>query len=350
MKFFVSVSSVVTSRFANITQSSNIKHFNKLPFKERDIIPNGLIKDFEKSDVVIINGTWGNDLRKELYLKRDANTGEFILNAPEYRHRDGSISYKIRSAILDAINSEIRKRAIELKKPIVVFESCTISRSEKNYISDYNIKSHSRLSLDSWIYGNGKWLEERDFLNQPVVNSKNLYDHTWKMNEQGSIYIFTGSEIDPTSTTKVYDFLQSTIKTIRTCTERKIRIKLHPISFLKRDYENFVNEYPNVELIDQKIPLKNLYSDMYCAVIDNSTSIFELIDAGIPTYCSNVNFGRGLLNTNIETVNNPYLASKEEVLRWTNQMCCTEIPAANFSKKETIKQIERLIERHYSGV
>jgi hypothetical protein len=277
-----------------------------------------------------------------MFIPKNASIGEMIWRKTN--------SYKLRSAILDTINSHYVSLAKEYNKPIVVFESSTISRSEKNYTSNYNIKSHFRLSLNSWIYGDGKWLEEKDFSTQPVVNSKNLYNHTWKMNERGSIYILTGSEVDPTSTMKVYDFLQSTIKTIRTHTERKIRIKLHPISFLKSDYENLVNEYPNIELIDQKIPLKNLYDDMYCAVIDNSTSIFELIDAGIPTYCSNVNFGRGLLNTSVETVNNPYLASKEEVLRWTNQMCCTEIPAVDFSKKETVKQIERLIERHYNGV
>jgi hypothetical protein len=338
MKFFVSATSVATSRFANITQSVKIKHFEDLPFKEGEIIPDSLIQDFERSDVVIINGTWGNDLRKELYLEKD-DTGKYILNSPKYRDNDGYIHYQIGSAIIDVINTEIRNKAIELEKPIVVFESSTISRAEQNYNDSHNIKSKFRIGLGSWIYKEAKWLEPKDFNMMRKIKAPRLYNHTWQMNDEGSIYILTGLETDPTSTMPIYDFIFKSIETIRKHTDKRIVVKIHPGSTFLEKYFEFENIFQNVFVMRENVPLKDLYRDMYCAVIDNSTSIFELIDAGIPTYCSGVNFGEGLNNIDLNTINNIHLASKNEVEEWTECMCCTELDMSILNDENEIKKL-----------
>lgn len=337
MRFFIASSSSATSSFSKICNNDGVIYFQDEQQFD-DVIPTNMMKKFISADALILSGTWGNDLRKDLYVPKNIPINKII--GKKYS------SYRIRSAILDVINSYYIELAKRYKKPIVVFESSTISRAEKNYFNGYSVKSHYRLSLDSWVYGNGKWLEESDFPKQQRISAYRLYDHSWKMNENGSIYILCGSEIDPTSTMNVKHFLETSISKIRKHTNRMIYIKLHPGSPFVHEYQHLFKLYENVKFISQEIPLKNLYEDMYCAVIDNSTSIFELIDAGIPTYCSSVNFGRALNNIDLETINNPYLASKEEVLHWTNKMCCTEIHRANFAKKETVRLVERLVEKH----
>lgn len=350
MKFFVSVSSVSTSRLADITNSPNIRHFTDEAFNKGDIIPDELMKPFEKADVVIINGTWGNHLRKDLYLKKNSESGELILNDINYRNIDGSIPYKIRSAIVDEINTQIVNLANELEKPVIVFESATISRAERNYNSLYNLKAKFRIGLGSWIYQQAEWLKPSDFKEVQKIDAPRLYNHKWSMNQEGSIYILTGLETDPTSTMPIYDFISKSIETIRKHTDRRIVVKIHPGSPFLENYLEFENIFQNVFFMKENTRINALYDDMYCAVIDNSTSIFELIDAGIPTYCSEVNFGKGLNNTDLNTINDVYLSSKEEVKEWTDLMCCTEIPISLLKNDRHIKRlIHTLVERKSDG-
>jgi hypothetical protein len=345
MNFFVSVSSVAAARFSNITKSPNVRHFSEANFHKGVIIPKDLINHFNAADVIVINGTWGNSLRKELYLDKD-DDGNYVLNSPSYRNDDGSISYKIRSAILDEINTQIIDMANRQEKPVVVFESSTISRAEKNYNDHHSIKSKFRMGLRGWIYKEAKWLEPSDFQEVPKINAKRLYDHSWRMSEDGAIYILTGLETDPTSTLLIYDFIHNSICTARKHTDRRIVVKIHPGSPFLEEYLEFEDIFSNVSVMRNVIPIKELYDDMYCAVIDNSTSIFELIDAGIPTYCSDVNFGAGLKNTDLNTINNIHLASKDEIRNWTNHMCCTELSVDLLDQGDYMKKLIRtLIER-----
>jgi hypothetical protein len=345
MKFFVSVSSVATARFSNIIKSPNIRHFSEANFQKGDIIPKDLRKAFNAADVVVINGTWGNSLRKELYLDKD-DDGNYVLNSRSYRSDDGSIPYTIRSAILDEINTQIVNKAKELDKPIVVFESSTISRAERNYNDHHSIKSKFRMGLGSWIYKEAKWLESSDFQEVPTINAKRLYDHSWRMREDGAIYVLTGLETDPTSTLPIYDFILQSMHTIRKHTDRRVVVKIHPGSPFLEEYLEFEDIFSNVSVMRDVIQIKKLYDDMYCAVIDNSTSIFELIDAGIPTYCSEVNFGSDLKNIDLNTINNIHLASKDEICDWTNRMCCTELSVDLLNQGDYMKKLIRtLIEK-----
>lgn len=348
MKFFVYSTSKATSRFAGYANAPFVDFFDDAVFNKGDVIPKEHVKSFEEADVLILNGTWGNDLRKDLYLEKDSNTNELILNSPHYLNDNGSIRYNVRSAIIDEINTQLVDMCRKSGKQIVVFESATISRAENNYKQslEHTIKSKFRLALDSWIYGNGTWLNTEDFETIPTVNAPNLYDHTWKMNEDGYIYILTGLETDPTSTVRAYDFIDDSIRTIREHTDRRIVVKAHPGSNMINCYKEFEYDYHNVRVLRDSVPLNKLYRKMYCAVIDNSTSIFELIDAGIPTYCSSVNFGCNLGNVDLNTINNPYLATKEEVLSWTNEMCCTELPINVFnSDKSALDKVKNLVRR-----
>lgn len=336
MKYFVSISSGSTEKFARMTNSPSIGYFNKFKIKDNDFIPQEYMDYFHDADAIVLNGTWGSSLRKQLHIPQNFSYGG-ISNT--------KLHYRLRSAVLDVLNTYWVDLARKHDKKIVVFESRTISRAEDNYRKTDH-KANVRISLDSWVYEYGKWLTPNDFDTRRSTNAQRLYNHSWNINENGSIYIFTGLEIDPTSTMPISKFLEDSIKTIRKNTDRRIKIKIHPASKMLKDYQYLTKKYKNVQFLSSQQKFNEFYEDMYCAVINNSTSIFELVDAGIPTYCAKENFGRDLKNTDLNTINSPYLASKQEVLRWANDMSCTEIPIEYFENGQASHCIETLIRKY----
>jgi hypothetical protein len=350
MKFFVASSSKATASFADRAKCPRIKHFSGNKVIQRCVVPENYIHNFYEADVIIVNGTWGSDLRKKTYLE-GYDDDKFVDGyIPDIEYEGNIIPYLNRSATLDYINTELVRMAKEQNKPVVVFESSTVSRAEANYSTDFSLKDHARVGLDSWTYGEGKWLHTDDFESLQDVNAPRLYDHTWKHDkDNGAIYIFTGFEMDPTSTKHPRDFLLETVKKIRRKTNRRICIKVHPISNLQNSAKKLLKTYKDIHIVGKNVPIQNFYQDMYCAVIDNSTSVFELIDAGIPTFCSKINFGSELLNTDIENIRDPYLASKKEVLDWTKKMSCTELHKDIILSDDIVTYVEKLVRRHRDG-
>lgn len=349
MKFFVASSSKATASFADRAACPRIKHFSGNRVIPRSVIPEKYMHNFDAADVIIVNGTWGSDLRKETYLE-GYKDDKFVDGCiPDIEYEGDSIPYLNRSATLDYINTELVRMANEQNKPVVVFESSTLSRAEANYETEFSLKDYVRVGLGSWIHGDGKWLSEDDFDTPQVVNAQRLYDHAWRHNRDGAIYIFTGFEMDPTSTKHPKDFLLETINKIRSKTNRRICIKVHPISNLQNTTKELLKQYKDIRVVGKNISMQDLYQDMYCAVIDNSTSIFELIDAGIPTFCSTINFGSELLNTDVENICDPYLASKKEVLNWTKRMSCTELHKDIILSDDIVTYVEKLVRRHCDG-
>lgn len=350
MKFFVASSSKAAASFADRAACPRIKYFSQNKVVPRYVIPDDYAHNFNEADVILVNGTWGSNLRKETYLKgyKDGEfTGGYI---PDIEYKGDSIPYLNRSATLDYINTEIVRMAKERNKPVVVFESSTVSRAETNYETTFSLKDHVRVGLHSWMYRDGKWLYPDDFEPLQIVNAPRLYNHTWKHDKSnGGIYIFTGFEMDPTSEKYPGDFLLETVEHIRSITNRRICVKVHPISNLQTAAKELLSRYKDIHIVEKNAPIQNFYQDMYCAVIDNSTSIFELIDAGIPTFCSGMNFGAELMNTDINNINDPYLASEKEVLEWTKRMSCTELHKDIILSDDIVTYVEKLVTRHCDG-
>lgn len=350
MKFFVASSSKATASFADRAACPRIKYFSQNKVVPRYVIPDDYMHKFNEADVLVINGTWGSEIRKSTYLKGYLN-GDYVNGyIPDIEYEGDSIHYLNRSAILDYINTELVRMAKEQNKPVVVFESSTISRAETNYETDFSLKDNVRVGLGSWIYGEGKWLHPDDFETPRTVNTPRLYNHTWKHDkDNGAIYIFTGFEMDPTSTMAPDNFLLETVEKIRRKTNRRICVKVHPISKLQNRAKELLDQYKDIHIIEKHVSIQNFYQDMYCAVIDNSTSVFELIDAGIPTFCSKMNFGSELLNTDVVNICDPYLASKKEVLDWAERMSCTELHKDIILSDDIVTYVEKLVKRHRDG-
>jgi len=136
-------------------------------------------------------------------------------------------------------------------------------------------------------------------------------------------------EDDPTSSIPVAKFVAQTVHCIKQVTDRKIVVKAHPHS--KLTYDDL-----DVEVMVGDSKIVDLAKDVYCAVLDSSTSIFELTELGIPTITTKHSFGVGLGNTDYTKIENLHYASSEEVLNWYEQMASTEFLMSEFNSKDFI--------------
>jgi len=79
-------------------------------------------------------------------------------------------------------------------------------------------------------------------------------------------------------------------------------------------------------------------------VLGESTSIFQLINLGIPCITSKYNFGVELENTNIDKIEDLYYAKPEEVLEWYKMVSYTEFTLQEFDSDKIFPYIKELIQ------
>ena len=170
------------------------------------------------------------------------------------------------------------------------------------------------------------------------VKLENIYNHQWKNNKDGAVLIVPGLEHDPTSSMPVTEFIKTTVEKVRKATTRKILVKAHPHS--KIVIEDLVED---VEVVDRDISLNSIIDKVYCGVLGESTSIFQLINLGIPCITSKYNFGVELENTNIDKIEDLYYAKPEEVLEWYKMVSYTEFTLQEFDSDKIFPYIKELI-------
>lgn len=291
-------------------------------------------KDIKKAfqcDVLAIQGTWGSDLRKFDLSKGKVNP---------------------RQSILDHYNGIFAKIAKIRKIPFIVLESSTLSRFRGNYINtEYkNIEPrYYRMAKDHWIYGKATWVSPKeksrlsDYADQieRYGASIDFNSHSWIKNPFGSILILLGLEHDPTNQNNIESWVLDTIKKLRTITNRKILIKAHPQSKLKFKESLAIED---VYIISSGLKIRDLADHCYCAIIDNSTSIFELTELGIICFTSKDSFGAALGNTDISKIENPYYPTLQEYLDWLHSMSYTEFSIFEFNSESILEPFCELID------
>lgn len=294
--------------------------------------------EFETADAVVSFGTWGS---------RD------------YRRRWDPYGDRNPQGYKEMVNKLASTLAKGSKKPHLVSETATLSRIRMNYLPDMKkfkdvAPKFYRLGLNHWTYGKTQWVQP-DFsssirLQQFVDNFKQMYDveldfenHQWKNRKStsGKVYVLPGLEQDPTSTMSVDKWTYDTVLRIKENTNRRIVVKPHPLSSL--DFEDMFKNITKVKVLRGE-NLRDLYSTMYCAVVDNSTSVFELVDAGIPVFCSGESFASGLLNTNLDNIDNIHYCTSSEYLSWAHQMSYTEYHLDEWAGGEILPYVRHLVE------
>ncbi len=322
--------------YANQNLYEHVAGENPVPRQFDRVLTNSAIKEFLASDAVVTYGTWGSS-----HPNRQANQID-----------------QQRQAAVDNLNRIFVALAKEYSKPIIVFETATLSRVRYNYLGD-EFKStakglyprYIRISRDHWTWNNGRWLspsnrtENRIKYFRKVFKSEYdielpIFEHQWKNNPDGCILVCAGLEHDPTSSMPVLLWIEETVKTLLQHTKRSIRIRLHPLSVL--DVSHLLNQ--QVSLDKSTVRLKNAVSDVYCAVLDASTSIFELIELGIPVVTGENSFGKELGNTDISKVESLHYADTGAVAAWYLQMAWTEFHQTEIETGKVLPYIRELIE------
>ena len=288
----------------------------------------------------------------------------FGSTAPYRVYDPSSIFNKnIMLTIKNYINSIAAKFASANGKKLIVLESGTLSRlranfskASKNYLD--HLPLYSRMGLNHWCHDKAKWCSpdftpgtrslKLDRFISTVVREKgydpvtNVYDHKWRNNQEGYILIVGGLEGDPTHSYKsVREYISESYHAIRETSNRAIAFKPHPFSSEKN--EDICAEY-GIAMVDNRKTLSTIQGECYCAVIDNSTSVFELINLGIPCVCSLASFAAPLGNTNLLNVDKLYYASSEEVLKWYQDMAYTEFSDLELYRADMCKYIRELID------
>jgi hypothetical protein len=293
-----------------------------------------------EADVYCIHTTFGANHRQRVYNPTD-------------------ITYKnTKLAVKEMLNNQVVDFARLYNKKLLVMETGTLSRIRSNYtakVTPYlnHFPRYERLSLNHWNYDKGTWckadgLGKLDNLiascaRQPKVYKPvtNIYDHAWKNNKDGYIMIVGGYDGDPShSYESVPAFISTAHSAIREYSGRKIVFRPHPYS---EDVHSGLLARLGIELINPMIGLRDIAKDCYCAIIDNSTSVFELVNLGIPCVCTSSSFAAPLGNTDIDRVEDLHYADSAKVLDWYKDMSFTEFSTDELTSENMGAYVRELV-------
>ena len=295
--------------------------------------------EIENSDAIVTWGTWGS-----VHPARQWSPG----NCKNQNNKQG---------FKDSVNRFASALAVGYNIPHLVSETATLSRLRLNYVSASRLKSvnpvYYRLGINHWTYAKTTWPKPQNNLSrlkkfetefqQNYQNGFAFNRHRWKNDrtEHGTIFILPGLEQDPTSTLPPGSWVRKSVEKIRKITNRAIVVKPHPLS--STNYKKILDQHQDIRILESTDKIKDFLEHMYCAVVDNSTSVFELVDAGIPVFCSKVNFAQGLGNTDLDNIENITYASKKKYQSWANQMSYTEYSIHEWNNGEILPVIKSLI-------
>ena len=302
-------------------------------FFEDNLLSVNDLYHIQNADVCFLFGTWGSKNEKRQW------------------HPENNLR---RQAWLENVNTFFTGIFQLYNKKFIVFETGTLCRIRSAISGSSHWKDEKplyyRMGLNHWTYGKTTFCKPSSdrlslFIDQNKHYEKQLteqlYNHQWKNNENGAIMICPGLENDPTATMPIKEFVDNTYRTLREFTDRKIIVKPHPHT--RVDFSKYETVYTVKTPAWDKPALKKIASELYCAVLDNSTSIFELTFLGVPCFTSKANFGYKLGNNNLSKINDIHYNTPEQMREWYNEMAHTEFLLAELENESIKKYIEELV-------
>ena len=306
-------------------------------------------QNFIECDAVLLFGTWGST-HPDRQLTPTKNT---------------DFSSVKRQAYLEYINKSMVDLCKKYKKPMIVLETATYSRVRANHLSSLHFKStkprYYRMGINHWTWSRTTWCDpsmddgNRDeiFYQKFEQNNNNIFPvskRRWNHNRKGAVYIVAGLEHDPTSNESIDRWIQKSIRKIQQHTSKQIVVRPHPLS--KLDYDELLQEFDPKKVsytkMDTQHSLLEESKNMYCAVVDSSTSVFELLDIGIPVFCTEHSFAAPFGNTDLSRIDKPVLKDKKFYSQWVKQMCYTEFSLGEYTEGQIFKYIRKLLDKYYS--
>lgn len=261
---------------------------------------------------------------------------------------------RLRPTMMNFLNTTVVELAGFYKKKVIVTESATLSRIRGNYLSGHYkalLPKYYRMGADSWIGGRGRWCNpdsdgeqrlEAFISDNASYGLTNIYGHKWLNSKNGFVLLIASLEHDPTHAySSVEAHVLDTIRELRKHTDRKIVLKPHPESEI--NFEDIARA-EKVDLLNKSVHLTKAARGCYCAAMDDSTSLFQLINLGIPCITSKLSFGAELGNCAISAVEDLAYPSSDQVLQWYKRMACTEFMNMEFGGLEILKYVRELLD------
>ena len=154
--------------------------------------------------------------------------------------------------------------------------------------------------------------------------------------------IIGGYDGDPShSYDSVSDFITAVHTAVRKVSNRKIVFRPHPYS--PEHHKDLLAEL-GIDIISPALGLRDVVADCYCAAIDNSTSVFELINLGIPCVCTASSFAVNLGNTDLSKVESLDYPDSSQVLDWYKDMSFTEFSTDELYSEDIGRYIRELVD------
>lgn len=304
---------------------------------------------FLECDAVVLFGTWGST-----HPDRQLTPNSTL-----------DLSCVKRQAYLEYINRNMVDLCKKYHKPIIVIETATYSRTRANHLDEWHLKGvkprYYRMGINHWTWSRTTWCDasmdegNRDliFYNKFEEYAKKPFPinrRRWRHNLKGDVYIVAGLEHDPTSNESIDRWIQKSIRKIQQHSTRKIIVRSHPLSSL--DYEEILKDFDSKKVSyipeEKQQTIKDDSKKMYCAVVDSSTSVFELLDLGIPVFCTEHSFAAPFGNTDLSKIEKPVLKDKKFYSQWVQQMCYTEFSFGEFTEGQIFKYIRKLLDKYHT--
>lgn len=266
-------------------------------------VDNGQLRDLITANALtVVTGTWGS--------------------AHHLRQGNDSIGQ------MNQTNQRVKDLTIELNKPLLVFESPTLSRVRSTVQSIKQIHPrYYRASLGHWLYGLGEFFDtvwdhtrfERFCKLNQLLKSKS--QPMWAQRSQHApVLVLPDKNTAPTPhgiTPK--QWFESTIKILTASTKRPIWVKASPHHNENINYEKYAGHRITVLNKDTRLP--DLLDEAWATVILDSTACFESVWRGVPVFCRPGSFASTLGNIDVTRVDTPHRPSP---MSWWQKMAYTE--------------------------
>lgn len=272
-----------------------------------------VVDHIKNTDLVVVAGTWGSN-----HASRNTNSDP--------------ISH------MNSVNQQIRFLAKLMNKPLLVFESPTLSRvrSTVQTLKEKHPRYY-RVSLGHWLYGLGEFFEkDHDHtrfemfckLNQLLKSKTEPLWSTRSLNAPVLVLPEKNSAPNPHGITPT-QWTDITVNTLLKSTQRPIWIKPSPHHFENTDYTPYQNN--RVTVLNKDISLKDLLKEAWATVVLDSTACFESLWQGVPVFCYPGSFASELGNTDITKIDIPVRAP---LIPWWQRMAYTEFTQQEIQQGE----------------
>ena len=246
-----------------------------------------------------------------------------------------------------------RQSIKENARSIVYVETPLLGRR----ISDRNLYDYYRVGANGFLHGQGTFYLESELTErrlEKMFKSQHIKPFPgWRDHTEGDILILPQLPGDASLRgQKMGEWLLDTIDAVRQITPRPITVRLHPAMSVK-GRQDFLGEIAGVLLANYRditwLPGHNttLQDDLnnsgICISYSSGSSI-DAVLAGVPVIAMDeANFAWPISSHNIADINDPYLATDDEVTDWLVRLANSQWTPGEMSKGQPWAMLESVI-------